>query len=178
MRILVVRHGQTSWNVHNKVCGRTDVPLTEEGLKQARQVALIMKEKALDVIVSSPLQRAIQMSRLVSEACGVPVEVDERLIELNFGIYEGVDRADSRYLENKRHFAYRFPGGESMMKAAHRVYGLLEELKEKYPNKTVLLVCHGGICRMVCTYFEDMTNEEFFHYSPENAAIQEYSWED
>ena len=51
----------------------------------------------------------------------------------------------------------------------------LEEIKEKYPRETVLLVCHGGVCRNIRTYFEDMTNEEYFHYSEENAAFREYS---
>ena len=106
--------------------------------------------------------------------CGIPVLVDDRLIEQDYGIYEGVDRQDPGFLGNKRQYAFRYPGGESMMDVAHRVYGLLEELPQKYPDKRVLLICHGGVCRLIRTYFEDMTNEEFFHYSEENGAFREY----
>ena len=54
------------------------------------------------------------------------------------------------------------------------VNGLVEELKEKYPGRNILLVCHGGVCRVIRTFFEDMTNEEYFLYSEENAAVKEY----
>lgn len=52
--------------------------------------------------------------------------------------------------------------------------GLMEEIKVKYPEENVLLVCHGGVCRVINTYFQDMTNEEFFHYSLGNCLIEEY----
>lgn len=62
-----------------------------------------------------------------------------------------------------------------MMDVAARVYSLIDDVKRDYPDKNVLLVCHGGVCRLIRTYFEDMTNEEFFHYSEENAAVREYT---
>ncbi len=74
----------------------------------------------------------------------------------------------------KRTFAVRYPGGESMMDVAGRVYPLLKELKDRYPGRTVLLVCHGGVCRVIRSYFEDMTNEEFPRWSVPNAAVAEY----
>lgn len=174
MRIYAARHGQTQWNLENKICGRTDLPLTEEGLEQAQVLAEKAASLGLDMIISSPMLRARQTSAAVAERCGIPVLVDERLIEQDFGIYEGKDRKDPDFLNNKRMFACRYPGGESMMDVAYRVYGLIEELKEKHPHRNVLLVCHGGVCRLIRTYFEDMTNEEFFHYSEENAAVREY----
>ena len=61
-----------------------------------------------------------------------------------------------------------------MMQVAGRVYPLLAEIKEKYADKNVLLVCHGGVCRVIKTFFEDMTNEEYFNYSPDNAFVAEY----
>ena len=61
-----------------------------------------------------------------------------------------------------------------MMDVAHRVYGLIRELQINYPNRNILLVCHGGVCRLIRTFFEDMTNEEFFSYSEGNANIREY----
>lgn len=174
MKLYVARHGQTQWNLENRVNGRTDLPLTELGLQQARLLAERTKNLKIDVIISSPMLRARQTAAPTAALHGLYVLVDDRLIEQDYGIYEGVDRQDPGFLGNKRHFAVRYPGGESMMDVAARVYCLLEELKGKYPGKNILLVCHGGICRCVRTYFEDMTNEEYFRYSEENANVRTY----
>jgi probable phosphoglycerate mutase len=174
MKLYVARHGETQWNALNKVCGRTDLPLTELGHRQAQLLAERTAHLGIDVIIASPMLRARQTAKPAAERLGIPVLTDGRLIEQDYGIFEGVDRQDPGFLSNKRQFAYRYPGGESMMDVAHRVYSLIFELKEKYPDKNILLVCHGGVCRIIRTYFEDMTNEEFFRYSEENAAVREY----
>ena len=174
MKLYVARHGETQWNALNKICGRTDIPLTDLGLQQAQHLASNMVGKQLDVIIASPMIRAQQTAAAVSDATGIPVQTDDRLIEQNFGIFEGLDRSTPAYLANKRQFACRYPGGESQLDVAYRIYGLIEDLKEKYPDKNVLLVCHGGVCRSVRTYFEDMTNEEYFYFSEDNANAREY----
>ena len=174
MRLYVARHGQTQWNQENKVCGRTDLPLTETGLEQAKLLAERTKDLKIDVILSSPMLRARQTAVPAASLHGLEILVDERLTEQDYGIYEGVSRFDEGFLAYKRHFAFRYPGGESMMDVAHRVYSLLEEIKERYAGKNVLLVCHGGVCRVIRTYFEDMTNDEYFHYSEDNANVREY----
>ena len=175
MKLYVARHGQTQWNAENKVCGRTDLPLTEVGMAQAQALAEKAADLGIDLILTSPLDRAHTMARIIADRCGAEVQVEERLIEQNYGVFEGVDRQDSGFLANKRQFAVRYPGGESMMDVAHRIYGLLEDVKREHDGKNVLLVCHGGVLRLVRSYFEPLTNDEFFHYSPANADIQEYS---
>ena len=174
MKLYVARHGQTRWNAENKICGRTDLPLTEEGLRQAQALAEKVKDLKIDQIISSPMIRALHMAKVLSDSCGAPIRVDERLIEQDYGIFEGRDRQDPEFLNNKRQFAVRYPGGESMMQMAGRIYPLLEEIKKNYPRKTVLLTCHGGVCRVIRTYFLDMTNEEYFSYSPDNASLEVY----
>lgn len=172
--LYVARHGEVQWNRENKVCGRTDQELTEKGLEQAHKLALSLKNKHIDLIISSPLKRAYQTGLAVSEMYGIPIITDDRLIEQNYGIYEGVDRFDEGFLSNKRMFAFKYPGGESMMQVANRTYSLIEEVKGKYKEKNVLFTCHGGICRVIKTYFCDMTNDEFFFYSPENCQVLEF----
>lgn len=174
MKIYVARHGQTSWNAQNKICGRTDLPMTELGIAQAEQLAETLKDRKIDLIISSTMIRARQMSEIVAKVCHAPIVLDERLMEQNYGIYDGLDRKNPGFLANKAHFAYRYPGGESMMQVAHRIYGLLEDVKREHEGKTVLLVCHGAVCRVLHTYFYDMTNEEFFYYSPSNGEVMEY----
>lgn len=104
------------------------------------------------------------------------METDDRLREQDYGIYEGARRDDPNFLSNKRQFCVRYPGGESMMDLAARVYGFLYDLRAKHPEETVLLVCHGAVCRTIRSFFRDMTNEEYFTYSPENASLAEYEW--
>ncbi|MBQ8279278.1 MAG: histidine phosphatase family protein [Roseburia sp.] len=174
--LYVARHGQTVWNAQNKVCGVTDVELTENGKEQAKDLAYEVQENGIDIIISSPLKRAVETSRIVSEICNIPFEIDERLIEQNYGIYEGVDRKKEEFLNNKKCFAFKYPNGESMMQVAYRIYGLLDEIKYKYSDKNVLVISHGGVCRIINTYFRDMTNDEFFNYTLENAKLEKYEW--
>ena len=174
MKLYVARHGQTVWNAENKVCGITDVDLTPKGIAQAKELAQSVAEKTVDIILTSPLSRAVETGKIVSDHCKIPLYVEDRLIEQNYGIYEGVDRKNQQFLDNKRNFAYKYPNGESMMQVAYRIYSLLDEIREKYSGKKVLIISHGGVCRIIHTYFKDMTNEEFFNYTLNNAQLEEY----
>lgn len=173
MKLYVARHGQTVWNAQNKVCGVTDVELTEKGIEQAEKLADIVPDN-IDVIITSPLNRAIETGKIVAEKNNIPMHIEELLIEQNYGIYEGIDRKDPQFLNNKRNFAYRYPDGESMMQVAYRIYGFIDKIKKEYQGKNVLLISHGGVCRIIRTYFIDMTNEEFFNYTLKNGELEEY----
>ena len=173
MTLYVVRHGEATWNVLNKICGgRSDVPLTDKGRAQARALAKEMPH--VDRVYCSPLMRAQETAALLMEGREIEIVTEPRLKEQDFGIYEGLDRGTPEFLAAKKEPACHFPDGESSFGTAARVYSLLEQLKAEQSDDTVLLVCHGGVCRLIRTYFEDMTNEEFFHYSEENGAIREY----
>ena len=174
MKLYIARHGETAWNAENLVCGRTDLPLTERGMEQARLLAENAVGKGIEVIIASPLLRARQTAQAVSDAIGVPVEIDRRLIELDFGIFEGKSRKDPGFAYTRTQFPTRYPGGESAFQMAHRVYSCLEDVKQKYAGRTVLLVCHGGVCRMVRSYFMDLTNDEYSYYYAGNAELVEY----
>jgi len=174
MKLYVARHGQTQWNAENRVCGSTNLPLTDLGKEQAKLLAEKVKDYNIDVIISSPMMRAMQTAGAVSIATGIPVIMDGRLREHDYGSFEGIDRKKDEYWQQKYQFAAKFPEGESVLQLAQRVYNLLDDVKKAYPDKNVLLVCHGGVSRMIKTYFEDMTNDEFFHYSPDNAFVAEY----
>ena len=85
--IYFVRHGQTVWNVENKICGATDIELTELGHAQAKELGQrIAKEGTdIDMILYSPLVRAADTARRISEATGIPMRMEPRLKEQNFG---------------------------------------------------------------------------------------------
>ena len=148
--------------------------LYKKGIEQAKKLADIVKKHNIDIILSSPLKRAIETSQIVADKNDITLQVVELLIEQNYGIYEGVDRKNDNFLANKRNFAYKYPNGESMMQVAYRIYGLIDKIKEQYQGKNILIISHGGICRIIRTYFIDMSNDEFFNYTLENGKLEEY----
>ena len=170
--VYYMRHGQTVWNVAHKVAGVTDVPLTEEGRRQAQAAAeeLLREEILPDEIWCSPLARARDTAGILSEHTGLPVRIEPRLIEQNFGRWEGCSTSDEGFIRDKQSFTCRFQSGESMLQVAQRVYGVLDELRSE-PDRTRLLVAHNGIARVVFTYFREMSNEEFARWSVPNCRL-------
>jgi probable phosphoglycerate mutase len=178
--IYITRHGESQWNVEGKVQGVTDTPLTEHGIQQAHELAKKIKESGIkiDEILHSPLSRAADTAKIIAEENGLPLSLEPRLIEQNFGEFEGHEWAKHRgvFHEAKKQFACDYNGGESMLRLGQRIYNLLDELKERSEkeNKTFLLVTHGGIARMIHSYFYSETNEEFSSTDTGNCEIKEY----
>ena len=176
--IYFTRHGQTVWNVENKICGMTDIELTELGHRQAERLGLMIKEKNIhiDEILYSPLVRAADTAKHISKESGIVCREEVRLIEQNFGRYESTPRDGEEFAIAKTYFLDHYGSGETMFHVAQRVYNLLDELKEQSQNKTYLLVAHGGIGRVVNSYFRDMSNEEFAQFSIKNCQLVEYTF--
>lgn len=172
------RHGQTFWNVENKICGATDIPLTESGHRQAETLGRQIAEQRLpiDEILCSPLCRAYETARHISETTGIPMQADPRLREQNFGRFEATARNGEEFQQAKRCFINHFDGGESMFQMAQRIYNLLDEIKNDPAEKNYLLVAHNGIARVVCSYFQDMTNEEYASFGIDNCEILTFTW--
>ena len=105
-----IRHGETIWNVENKICGATDIELTQRGHEQAIKTGEMISEQGItaDVILTSPLVRATETARHISEITGIPVEVEPRLIEQNFGRYESTPRDGAEFHEAKKDMAGAF----------------------------------------------------------------------
>jgi probable phosphoglycerate mutase len=181
--IYITRHGESQWNVECKVQGVTDTPLTERGTQQAHELAKKIKESGIkiDEILHSPLSRAADTAKIVAEENGLPLTLEPRLIEQNFGEFEGHEWAKHRgvFHEAKKQFACDYNGGESMLRLGQRIYNLLDELKARSvaENKTFLLVTHGGIARMIHSYFNSETNEEFSSTNIANCEVREYIWQ-
>ena len=175
MKIYSTRHGQTDFNKKDLVLGVTDISLNETGIAQAEELAERLKDKSIDIIISSPMKRALDTAKMVSEKNGAEIVTDSRLREWDYGSYEGKTRFADGFAEGKKEFAVRMGGtGESPFQIAHRVYSLLDEVKENYSDKTVLLVSHGGICRIIETYFNDMTTQQYSNWFMENCQLIEY----
>lgn len=176
--IYFVRHGQTYWNVENKICGVTDIELTETGHAQAVETGKKIVEEGIkaDMILHSPLIRAKETARHISEITGIPLKEEPRLIEQNFGKWESTARNGAEFMKAKECFALSHEGGESTLRLAQRIYNLLDDLKKD--DKTYILVAHNGIARIVNTYFFEMTNEEYASFGVKNCAVVRYDFKD
>ena len=172
------RHGQTVWNVENKICGATDIGLTEKGHAQARELGRRILDEGIriDEIICSPLMRAADTAAHISEITGVPMRVEQRLIEQNFGKYEGTPRDGEEFKRAKTCFATDNDGGESMIRFCQRIYNLLDDIREESDQKVYLLVAHNGVARAVQSYFENMTNEEFAAFGIKNCELVKYEF--
>ena len=169
------RHGETVWNVENKICGATDIALTEKGRSQAEQLGeKILKENIhIDRIIYSPLSRAADTAEIISEVTGIPAYEEVRLKEQNFGKYESTPRDGLEFAKAKENFIYSFEGGESMLRLCSRIYSVLDDVRAD-PEKIYLLVAHNGISRAVESYFRDMTNGEFGAFGIHNCELRKY----
>lgn len=161
MEILIVRHGKTDWNIQKKLQGRVDIELNEIGKVQARETAQLLENENIDLIISSPLKRAIQTAEIINESRNIPVIIDERIAERNFGVYEGRDVTTFDFNE---FWSFKYPkdfeGAETLDDFFERVYTFLDELKEKYKDKRILLVTHGGVSIPVNCYFNGIPDED------------------
>lgn len=180
--IYFTRHGQTMWNLENKVCGITDISLTDEGRRQAAELASQVKKGLengdihIDRILYSPLKRAKETALCVAEATGLPAHEEVRLKEQDFGKFEGTTRDCIEFTESKMNFADDYGNGESLLKLAQRVYNLLDELKKSH--ETYLLVAHNGIARSLNSYFKSESNRGYAESGIKNCELVRYEFKD
>lgn len=177
MKIYSTRHGQTSYNKQEIILGTTDIELDKTGEEQALALAeRIAAMNSIDIIIASPMKRAMRTALTVAERCGIRIVTDERLREWDYGCYEGKSRFTDGFAENKTEFGVRMgKSGESLLQLSHRVYSALDDIIKKYGGNNVLIVSHGGVCRIIETYFNDMTTEQFSNWFMDNCGLIEYS---
>lgn len=177
--VYFTRHGQTFWNVEDKICGVTDIALTPQGHAQAVALGEMIRDGGypIDEILCSPLVRAADTARHIAELTGLPLRVEPRLREQCFGRFEATSpRRSAEFTAAKTQFTNRYGDGESMLRLAQRIYNLLDELRAQ--DKTCLLVAHNGIARVVHSYFNEMTNEEYAAFGIGNCQLLRYSFDE
>ena len=149
MKLYVVRHGETIWNVENRVQGITDIPLTDQGRLDATLLKDLVKDINIDVVISSPLERAIETAKILTDG-KLPINTDDRIKERDWGLNEGanideVDRWDCwDVILNTR-----VQNIESVQDFMYRVSSFLEDIKVKYKDKNVLVVTHSAVIRVI-----------------------------
>lgn len=177
-RVVLVRHGETVWNVEGRLQGHLDSELTPRGVAQAESVAARLRGSKPTALYSSDLGRARKTAQRIAEATGCPVTLEPRLRERGLGIFEGLDEAEisSRYPEEWRRFLtrdpdYCVPNGESSRDRVVRSRAVLEEVAARHPGSTIVLVTHGGILDGIFRFIVGLPLERPRQFKIWNAGI-------
>ncbi len=156
-RIFITRHGETDWNREGIAQGRTDIPLNKAGIEQAGRLAKRLASERIDVIYSSSLSRALDTARIVQRFHPhAKIVVDEDLVEICLGESEGVKLG----VEWKNELFYDVPigpGGESPRDVLERAVRAINRIILENPEKSALIVSHGGVKRMLTMHLRDHT---------------------
>lgn len=138
-----LRHGETDWNAEGRSQGRTDIPLNAIGVAQARRAALALIDRDIRTIVSSPLGRALKTAEAVAGALRLPIETDDDLMEVSFGVEEGQPMGD--WYDDWIDGSFTPEGGETFAQLGARAVAAVNRATAK-PGP-VLVVAHGALFR-------------------------------
>ena len=161
--IYLTRHGQTLWNIEKRLQGRGNSPLTEDGIERAKEPRDRIKGMNIDVIYSSPIERALNTANIIKGDKNIEVITDDGLMEMCFGDYEG-RRTDEVMKENpswdiglimKGNTILSAPNGENLAEVRDRVSKTMDRIIEENRGKTILIVAHGITLKALMYYFKD-----------------------
>lgn len=178
-RIYLVRHGETELNLKKVYYGRTDCSLTARGMAQAESLKPFFGRLKLDIVYTSPLQRAVRTADLLLGENAASRLTDERLSELSFGEWEGKHFEDlkgdplfQKWCDDWRHQPP--PGGESFCEMAQRTRSFFDAL-EKREEESVLIVSHHAVLQQLMAYFLEAPADHCWHYAFSQGAYSEFS---
>ena len=179
LHLMLVRHGETDWNVERRYQGQTNVPLSGLGRRQAELIAERLTAEKIDAVYASDLSRALETAQIIAGKSGLEVVPEPRLRELKFGILEGLtfDEAEAQYPEMIAAWLDDFnntPERAETIKAFRaRMVSLLDELKEKHDEQVVLLVGHGGSLSEILRVVLELSQEKRWYLELENVSLSE-----
>ena len=149
-----VRHGESEGNAARVFTGQTDSPLTARGRQQAAAVADELAKVKFDRIISSDLSRTRDTAKVIAKRHGLPVEVVPELREIDVGDRTGKTFDETRGLPNWNDDGFvSWPGGESLDQVLARTLSAIDRLTRESPGKTILVVGHGGVNRILLSHF-------------------------
>ena len=175
--ILLARHGETEWNKDRRFQGQLDVPLSDRGREQARELAALVAGEAVAVVYSSPLIRARETADIVAEQIEREVRVDDRLKEIDVGDWERRLKDDVAEQDPDLWAAFRqagddfrFPGGESFAEQQRRVLAALDDITER-GELPALVVCHRGVIRCALAHAHGRGLDTYHEWRVPNAEL-------
>jgi broad specificity phosphatase PhoE len=168
----LVRHGETDWNKAERIQGHTDTHLNETGIKQAEVTADFLKDKHIDLIISSDLARAKETAEIIAKATGAEIIFDEALREMYYGSLEGlfipeVNEKYGGFLDRP----YKELGGEIFEEVEERAMRALHKHRKDYEHKNVVLVSHGALLGLVIKNIKKIDHAQSTGLKIENAEV-------
>jgi len=165
--LYLVRHGESEANAAGRYAGQTDSPLTERGREQARAVAEALRDVHLDRVISSDLSRARDTAEEIAREHGLAVEVLAELREIDVGEAAGrtIEDTRQRFDWGPGRFV-QWPDGESLEQVRDRVVPATQRIVAQSSGKTVCIVGHGGVARVLVSHFLGLLPTLYQHHAP------------
>lgn len=155
-RVWLIRHGQTNWNTQHRWQGHVPTPLNARGLIQAEQLGEHLKGESIHAVYSSDLPRAYQTAEAIAAPHRLQPIADERLREINVGVFQGLfpDEIEAYYPQEitawrTEDFDYAPPNGESRRAMQDRAVAAFHDLAQRHHNESIAIVSHGGTLRLI-----------------------------
>lgn len=178
VKLYLVRHGLTDWNLQNRFQGHTDTALNEIGQAEAAALARRLKSETLHTIYSSDLARTTETAAPIALERGQALYLDPRLREINLGIFEGNTWAENETLYPEEARAWHLdrdnapPNAESLSQFRQRMQAVLTSVHQKHQDQAVLFVTHGGNIRMLlCIGLGLNPKSHYWRFNIGNAAL-------
>ncbi len=175
--LILIRHGETDWNLEGRYTGQSDIPLNARGLQQAEALASKLCATKIVAIYSSDLLRASQTALRLQAGNDIPLHLDPRLREIHQGEWEGLylDEIQARYRQawEKRKNApleVAPPGGETVGEVRQRVLEAIREIINRHPQETVAIVSHGLALGIIQVETRGLPIESVWDHIPSNAS--------
>lgn len=185
MKLLLIRHGQTDWNLLGKYQGQTDIALSGEGIRQVDLLAQNFPVDTLDIIYTSDLQRAFMTAERLAEKFSAPLYADKALRELNFGAWEGLtyqEIAERWPQEVKNLFGapekLQIPEGETFLMLQRRAMNKIHEIRAENEGKNVAVVAHGAISKAILTALLHIPLHYVWMLRQDNTAVNILRFDD
>jgi broad specificity phosphatase PhoE len=176
--LLLVRHGQSTWNHEHRIQGQLDPPLSDEGRRQAAQLGRRLAGRSFVALYSSDLQRAAETSRLVGQAIGLEAQPMAALREINLGEWEGLQTEELavRFPEAWAGWTEEpnwdlVPGGEGSAAFERRVTEVMDSLFARHQQGDVLVVTHGGVIQIALHHVVGRPGRGIFPFRIQNASL-------
>ena len=177
-KLYLIRHGETDYNNALRFQGQTDIPLNQKGIEQAEKAADFFRDIPLQAIYTSTLIRAKTTAEIIAGVKGMEVQETDALREMSFGIWENMNSKDiqKKYAKEWKDFFAspantKIPQGESMSDVQKRVYPVVQEILDQYPEGDVAFVAHGGIIRVLMCTMLGLDLNRAWHLQVGNASI-------
>lgn len=184
LEIIIVRHGETEFNAAETFRGRADIPLNETGLKQAKLLGEFLSTENIDVIYSSPLQRAVKTAEAIATPQKLDVNIVENLNDIDCGDWQGLtlkevtDRYDDIYqdwLDTPEQV--RLPGGESLEEVRFRALSFVQDTVARWGESKIVLVSHRAVNKVLICALLGLDNSMFWSFKLDTGAITRISFD-